>query len=244
VEDLIMSRTTLAHIEKIIKIYPIESADKIEMCQVLDFHVVVKKGEFKTGDSVVYIEVDSILPDGLSADLKASYDILKKELKKATGKRIQEIEKELKKATGERIQEIEKEISKIEKEISEIEKEISKIISKNTRPEFEFLRQKKFTIKALKYNFDNGFGGNIISNGLVMPLSILPNDIQISEGLDVTKILGIEKVVEDPNEIVLEKSSEISLLEKFLDNKFSKYKFYRNLKKKFKGTKLKGSWDN
>lgn len=210
-----MSRTTLAHIEKIVKIYPIEGADKIEMCQVLDFHVVVKKGEFKTGDSVVYIEVDSILPDGLQSDLKASYDILKKELKKATGERIQEIEKE-----------------------------ISEIISKNTRPEFEFLRQKKFTIKALKYNFDNGFGSKIVSMGIIFPTTILPNDIQISEGLDVTQILGIEKVVEDPNEIVSETSSEISLFEKFLDNKFNRYKFYRNLKKKFKGSKLKGSWDS
>lgn len=124
-----MGDRALAHIEKIVKTYPIEGADNIEMVQVLDFHVVAKKGEFKTSDTVVYIEVDSILPDGLSDDLKASYDILKKELKKATGE-----------------------------DIPKIEREMSEIISKNTRPEFEFLRQKKFRIKCLKYNFDNGFG--------------------------------------------------------------------------------------
>ena len=209
-----MSRTTLAHIEKIVKIYPIEGADKIEMCQVLDFHVVVKKGEFKTGDSVVYIEVDSILPDGLQSDLKASYDILKKELKKATGERIQEIEKE-----------------------------ISEILSKNTRPEFEFLRQKKFIIKSLKYNFDNGFGGKIVSMGIIFPTTILPNDIQISEGMDVTKILGIEKVVEDVEELNVQNDvDERSIIEKFLDNQFMKYKFYRKLKKKIKGEKISGKW--
>ncbi len=209
-----MSRTTLAHIEKIVKIYPIEGADKIEMCQVLDFHVVVKKGEFKTGDSVVYIEVDSILPDGLPSDLKASYDILKKELKKATGERIQEIEKE-----------------------------ISEILSKNTRPEFEFLRQKKFIIRALKYNFDNGFGSKIVSMGIIFPTTILPNDIQISEGLDVTQILGITKVVEDVEELNVQNDvDERSIVEKFLDNKFNRYKFYRKMKKKIKGEKISGKW--
>jgi len=139
-----MSERALAHIEKIVKTYPIEGADNIEMVQVLDFHVVAKKGEFKIDDTVVYIEVDSILPDGLPDDLKASYDILKKELKKATGERIQEIEREM-----------------------------SEIISKNTRPEFEFLRQKKFRVLARKYNFDNNFGGKIISQGIIFPLEIL-----------------------------------------------------------------------
>lgn len=213
-----MSRTTLAHIEKIVKIYPIEGADKIEMCQVLDFHVVVKKGEFKTGDSVVYIEVDSILPDGLPSDLKASYDILKKELKKATGERIQEIEKE-----------------------------ISEIISKNTRPEFEFLRQKKFTIKALKYNFDNGFGSKIVSMGIIFPTTILPNDIQISEGLDVTQILGITKVVEDveendSSEIIIKKKK--SKIENFFDRIFKKKSWYVRLKKQIKGEEIRGVWED
>lgn len=60
-----MGDRQLAHIEKIINIYPIEGADNIEMAQVLDFHVAVKKGEFKVGDFAVYIEIDSILPDGL-----------------------------------------------------------------------------------------------------------------------------------------------------------------------------------
>ena len=51
-----------------------------------------------------------------------------------------------------------------------------KIVSQNTIPEFEFLRQKKFRIKALKYNFDNGFGSKIVSMGIVFSTSILPKD--------------------------------------------------------------------
>ena len=211
-----MSRTSMAHIERVTKIYPIEGADKIEMCQLLDFHIVVKKNEFKVNDLVVYIEVDSILPDGLPEELKVELDIQKKLLKKATGD-----------------------------DIKIIEEKIQQIVSQNTIPEFEFLRQKKFRIKALKYNFDNGFGGKIISQGIVFSTSILPKDIEISEGMDVTQILKIEKVVEDIEELNSENDSDDrNSIEKFLDNRFMKYKFYRKLKKQIKGEKLKGSWDN
>lgn len=213
-----MGDRALAHVEKIVKTYPIEGADNIEMVQVLDFHVVAKKGEFKTDDTVVYIEVDSILPDGLPDDLKASYDILKKELKKATGERI-----------------------------SEIEREMSEIISKNTRPEFEFLRQKKFRIKALKYNFDNNFGGKIISCGIVFSTSILPiGSCEIVEGTDVTQILGITKVVEDLEEIdtsefiVKNKKGKVEI---FFDRFFKKNRWYQKLKREIKGTERKGIWE-
>ena len=53
----------LASIQKIIKIEPIEGADKIEKATILGWEVVVKKDEFKAGDLVVYCEIDSILPD-------------------------------------------------------------------------------------------------------------------------------------------------------------------------------------
>lgn len=214
-----MSERALAHIEKIVKTYPIEGADNIEMVQVLDFHVVAKKGEFKTDDTVVYIEVDSILPDGLSDDLKASYDILKKELKKATGERI-----------------------------SEIEREMSEIISKNTRPEFEFLRQKKFRIKVLRYNFDNGFGEKIYSMGIVFSTTILPiGSCEIVEGTDVTQILGITKVVEDLEEIdtsefiVKNKKGKVEI---FFDRFFKKNRWYQKLKREIKGTERKGVWED
>jgi len=51
-----------ASIQKIIDIKPIENADSIEKAYVLGWQVVVKKGEFKPGDSCVFITIDSILP--------------------------------------------------------------------------------------------------------------------------------------------------------------------------------------
>jgi RNA ligase (TIGR02306 family) len=53
----------LASIQKIIDIQPIENADAIEKAYVLGWQVVVKKGEFKVGDAVVYIQIDTIVPD-------------------------------------------------------------------------------------------------------------------------------------------------------------------------------------
>jgi RNA ligase (TIGR02306 family) len=53
----------LASIQKIKALEPIEGADAIEKATVLGWQLVVKKGEFKVGDLVIYCEVDSILPD-------------------------------------------------------------------------------------------------------------------------------------------------------------------------------------
>ncbi|MFN8577798.1 MAG: RNA ligase (ATP) [Candidatus Sericytochromatia bacterium] len=53
----------LATIQKIISIEPIENADSIEKVTVLGWNVVVKKNEFKLGELVVYIEIDSLLPE-------------------------------------------------------------------------------------------------------------------------------------------------------------------------------------
>lgn len=52
----------LASIQKIKSIEPIDGADKIEKATVLGWEVVVKRGEFKPGDTVVYCEIDSVLP--------------------------------------------------------------------------------------------------------------------------------------------------------------------------------------
>ena len=52
-----------AHVEKIKMLTPIAGADKIEKATVLGWAVVVKKGEFKEGDLICYIEIDSIVPD-------------------------------------------------------------------------------------------------------------------------------------------------------------------------------------
>jgi len=109
----------LATIQRINKLTEIEGADKIEVASILGWKVVVLKGEFQEGSLVVYVEIDSILPD---------------------------------------------------------------------RPEFEFLKSKKFRIRTIKLRGQ-------ISQGIAFPLSILPEGTNISEGADVTEILGIEKYI-------------------------------------------------
>ncbi len=52
----------LASIQKIVDLSPIDGADKIEVATVLGWKVVVKKNEFKVGDEVVYLEIDSWVP--------------------------------------------------------------------------------------------------------------------------------------------------------------------------------------
>lgn len=52
----------LASIQKIKALEPIEGADAIERAQVLGWSVVVKKGDFKVDDFIVYCEIDSIMP--------------------------------------------------------------------------------------------------------------------------------------------------------------------------------------
>jgi RNA ligase (TIGR02306 family) len=54
------------------------------------------------------------------------------------------------------------------------------------RPEFEFLKPKGMRIKTVRLRGQ-------ISQGICLPLSILPDGIVPEENLDVTEILGIEK---------------------------------------------------
>jgi len=54
----------LASIQMIESIESIPNADMIDKAKVMGWDVVVKKGEFKPGDPVVFFEVDAILPDG------------------------------------------------------------------------------------------------------------------------------------------------------------------------------------
>lgn len=53
----------LASIQTVNATEPIPNADAIEKVRVLGWWVVVKKGEFKPGDKVVYCEIDSLLPE-------------------------------------------------------------------------------------------------------------------------------------------------------------------------------------
>lgn len=53
----------LASIQTIKYVKPIPDADSIETVGVLGWEVVSKKGEFKPGDTCVFFEIDSLLPD-------------------------------------------------------------------------------------------------------------------------------------------------------------------------------------
>lgn len=117
-----MVERALAHVEQIVDIRPIENADKIEVAQVLGWNVVVSKAEnHKVGDKVIYVEIDSKLPD---------------------------------------------------------------------RPEFEFLRDRKFRVKTIKLRGQ-------YSQGLILPMSLLKKDYPV--GADVTKELGITYYVPEDN---------------------------------------------
>ncbi|MDI6774985.1 MAG: hypothetical protein QME60_06280 [Verrucomicrobiota bacterium] len=52
----------LASIQKVSDVAPITGADKIEVAKILGWSVVIKKGEYKSGDPCVYAEIDSIMP--------------------------------------------------------------------------------------------------------------------------------------------------------------------------------------
>jgi len=54
---------TLATIQTIQEVQPIENADAIERVKILGWYVVARKGELKVGDRIVYCEVDSLLPE-------------------------------------------------------------------------------------------------------------------------------------------------------------------------------------
>ena len=53
----------LCSIQRVSSIEPIEGADRIELAKVLGWQTVVKKGEFKPGDLVIYCEIDSVMPN-------------------------------------------------------------------------------------------------------------------------------------------------------------------------------------
>lgn len=111
----------LAYIVKIGEIREIPGADRIELASVMDYTVVVNKNEFKTGDLGLYVEVDSVLPDGLSPEFA---DKLVK-LTQRDGDYASWTEDSIKAA-------------------------VKTIMDMHKYPYFEFLRPKKFKIKSMK----------------------------------------------------------------------------------------------
>lgn len=58
------------------------------------------------------------------------------------------------------------------------------------KPEFEFMRPRNFRVKTIKLRGQ-------ISQGICFPVSILPKDVEIEEGKDLTEIMGV-KLFEPP----------------------------------------------
>lgn len=58
-----MAERSLAHIEKIAWVKPIEGADNIELIGILGWVCISKKGEFQPGSWCCYFEIDSKLPE-------------------------------------------------------------------------------------------------------------------------------------------------------------------------------------
>lgn len=54
----------LARIVRIDAITPIKKADAIECAHIGGWPSVIKKGEYQVGDTVIYVEIDSFLPEG------------------------------------------------------------------------------------------------------------------------------------------------------------------------------------
>lgn len=107
----------LATIREVSSVSPIKDADRIEVARVDGWECVVKKGEFAVGEQIVYVEVDSIMPE---------------------------------------------------------------------KPEYEFLRERKFRVRTIKLRGQ-------VSQGLVLPMSVLPAGRDYNLGDDVTEILGVRK---------------------------------------------------
>lgn len=153
----------LATIREITTLRPIAGADRIEVAQVDGWECVVQKGEFHTGEHIVYIEVDSIVPE---------------------------------------------------------------------RPEFEFLRDRKFRVRTIKLRGQ-------VSQGLVLPLSILPNGAPADLGADVTDVLGIKKYDPEAQQeaqlLTKQPAKPKSALVRFL----MRFKWYRKL---FMKSKRKGGF--
>lgn len=99
----------------------------------------------------------------------------------------------------------------------------------------EFLRPKKFRVKTYKLN-----KFKVVSQGLLMPMDILPQDKTFNVGDDVTKVLGVTYYVKEDN---YRKAKDGNPNEKYnrmaaKHPKLAKKKWFRWLMKRMWGKKL------
>lgn len=69
----------LVTVKEIKEIKPIDGADRIELAIIDGWQSIIKKGEFKVGEMVLYAEIDSFLP------IKEEYEFLRKSSYKKMG---------------------------------------------------------------------------------------------------------------------------------------------------------------
>lgn len=90
---------------------------------------------------------------------------------------------------------------------------------------FEFLRDRKFRVRTIKLRKQ-------ISQGLIMPLDILPNSCKICEDKDITEVLGIKKYDPQADAEKAEQDRLNSIHKNRADKFFKRYGWYRRIFKK------------
>lgn len=102
------------------------------------------------------------------------------------------------------------------------------------KPEFEFLKDRKYRIKTIKLRGQ-------ISQGICFPLSILPDNVEIVEGLDVTDVLGIKKweAYEEEQRCARQTGKIVypKWMPQFIINIIHRFKFVREHYRKQSGSK-------
>lgn len=165
----------LATIAKILDVKPIEGADNIEKVLVRGWQCVAKKGEYMPGDLCVYVEVDSITPDGLPEEKREEWRALNKQMSKVS-----------------------------EEERIQLRAKMDEIVKDNTRPEFEFLRSVKFHIKTRRIlgEISQGicFPLSILPTVVLDDFDVTPSVDCFAvktwnEGDDVTELLGVTQYI-------------------------------------------------
>ena len=156
----------LAYVVKVGEIREIPDADRIELASVMDYTVVVKKNEFKEGDLGVYVEVDSVLPDGL-----AEWPELRDKLVK-----LSQHDGEYENWSEDQIQAAVAEIMKVHK-----------------YPYFEFLRGKKFKIKSMKLSKFGVVSQGILFRPVDLGLGDVKVGEDLTQRFEITEIVQDEE---------------------------------------------------
>lgn len=153
----------LAYVVRVGEIREIPGADRIELASVMDYTVVVKKGEYKPGDFGIYVEVDSLLPDGLSDELRAKYHAIK------DGTDLAEATEDERAAA------------------------LAEIQNQSKYPYFEFLRDKKFKIKSMKLSKFGVVSQGILFKPSVLGLTNVKEGQDYTQHFGITEIVQDEE---------------------------------------------------